>query len=107
MKIIHFFANKYIVCIIVFLLVLFGNNRIGTNRDLKQQIKDKERTIKEERERINAVEQYILSLQNDPVMQEEYVRNHYYMKKPNEEIFRMVGSDNLDKKKHSHEASNH
>lgn len=99
MKIIHFFANKYIISIILFLLILFGNNHIGTNRDLKQQIKDKQKTILKERKQINEAEQYILSLQNDPVMQEEHVRNHYYMKKPNEEVFRMVNKEDKHKKK--------
>ena len=90
MKIVRFIANKYIISIIIFLIILISNNRIGINRDLQQQINDKEKAIKEERETINAVEQYILQLQNDPVLQEEYVRNHYYMKKPNEDIFRIV-----------------
>lgn len=90
MNILRFLANKYIISIIIFLIILIGNNRIGVNRDLQQQINDKEKAIKEERESINAVEQYILRLQNDPVLQEEYVRNHYYLKKPNEDIFRIV-----------------
>ena len=93
MKIIRLLANKYVISIALFTIILIANNHLGINRDLKQQIKDKEKLIEEERIKINAVEQYIKKIIDDPVMQEEYVRNHYYMKKPNEDIFRIVSSE--------------
>ncbi len=99
MRIIRLLANKYVISIAIFLIILIANNHIGTNRDLQQQIEDKNKILQEERDKINAIEQYILQIQRDPVMQEEFVRNHYYLKKPNEDIFRMIPTEEKNSKK--------
>ena len=101
MKILAFIRkHKYLLTIAIFVFILlFGNNRIAVNRELKRQIREKEKVIGEERAKIDSVELYIEKLQEDPVMQEEYVRNRYHMKKPNEDIFHIFRSNTGDKKK--------
>ncbi|MBO7464867.1 MAG: septum formation initiator family protein [Bacteroidales bacterium] len=103
MKVIEFIAkHKYILTIALFaLLLLFGNSRIAINRDLKKQIREKEKAIEQESRTIDSVELYIEKLQHDPTMQEEYVRNHYHMKKANEDVFHISRPENSrNKKKH-------
>lgn len=101
MRILEFIRrHKYILTIAAFaFILLFGNNRIAVNRDLKRQIKEKEKVIEQERAKIDSVELQIEQLQQDPVMQEEYVRNRYHLKKPNEDIFHISRSSATDQKK--------
>ena len=89
MKVIEFIRkHKYILTIALFAIVLlFGNSRIAINRELKKQIREKENVIKGERATIDSLELYMEKMQQDPLMQEEYVRNRYNMKKPDEDIF--------------------
>lgn len=102
MKVLEFIKrHKYILTILVFAAILFfGNNRISINRDLKKQIREKEKTVEEERLKIDSVEMYLERLHQDPNMQEAYVRERYHMKKPDEDIFHVVRpQENAGKKK--------
>ncbi|MBO4282173.1 MAG: septum formation initiator family protein [Bacteroidales bacterium] len=91
MKVFDFITrHKYLLTIAVFAIFLFfGNNRIAFNRELKQQIKEKEKVVAAERAKIDSVEMYIEQIQHDTLLQEEYIRNHYGMKKSNEDIFQI------------------
>ncbi len=101
MKIFEFIRrHKYILTIALFaLILLFGNGRIFTNREMKQKIKEKEKVIEQERAKIDSLDLYIENLQQNPLLQEEYIRNRYHMKKPDEDIFFVSRPDNSDKKK--------
>ncbi len=101
MKVIEFIRkHKYLLTIAVFaVILLFGNSRIAVNRDLKRQIREKQKVIDLERRKIDSLELYIEKLQQDPVMQEEYVRNRYHMKLPNEDIFHVSYPENNGKKR--------
>ncbi len=101
MKIFEFIRrHKYILTIALFaLILLFGNGRVFTNREMKQKIKEKEKVIEQERAKIDSLALYIENLQQNPLLQEEYIRNRYHMKKPDEDIFFVSRPDNRDKKK--------
>ncbi len=91
MKVFDFITrHKYILTLALFAIFLFfGNNHISLNRELRQQIKEKEKVVAAERAKIDSVEMYIEQIQHDTQLQEEYVRNHYGMKKSNEDIFQI------------------
>ncbi|MBQ2489760.1 MAG: hypothetical protein II525_08140, partial [Bacteroidales bacterium] len=61
MKIFEFIRrHKYILTIALFaLILLFGNGRIFTNREMKQKIKEKEKVIEQERAKIDSLDLYI------------------------------------------------
>ena len=102
MKVLEFIKkHKYILTLLLFVfLIFFGNNRLAMNRELKKQIREKEKTIEEEKIKIDSVELYMEQLRQNPDMQEAYVRNRYHMKKPNEDIFYISRpQENVKKKK--------
>lgn len=101
MKVLEFIKkHKYLLTILLFAcLLFFGNNRISINRELKKQIREKEKVIEEERLKIDSVEMYMEQLRRDPDMQEGYVRNRYHMKKPDEDIFLVSRPQETAKKK--------
>lgn len=98
--------HKYFFTVIVFIIILLFDNHIRINRSLKQQIKEKEAAVREERNKINSVERDINRLKNDPELQEEYIRNHYYMKKSDEDIFHIVNT-NSQKDKSKNDKKNY
>ena len=100
MKVLEFIRrHKVILTIAAFaVILLFGNNRIAVNREMKRKIKEKEMRIEKERAQIDSLQLYIERLQQDPGLQEEFVRNRYHMKKANEDIFHIQQPDTRKKK---------
>ncbi len=93
MKIINFCIKyKYILTLIVFALYLFlGDNNILENRKLNNEIEDLESELGHYKTTVVGIKtQHSLSSINSKEEQEEYFRKHHHLKKENEDIFRIV-----------------
>jgi cell division protein FtsB len=93
MRIINFCIRyKYVLTCIVFLLYLFfGNNNIIENRRKNRKIKNLENELQHYKAAVaNLKTQKNLSVVNTEEEREEYFRKHHYLKKEDEDIFRIV-----------------
>ena len=93
MKIINFCIKyKYVLTIIVFLLYLFfGDNNIIENRKRNNELKNLKNELQHYKTNVESVKtQNNLSTVNTKEEQEEYFRKHHYLKKEDEDIFRIV-----------------
>ena len=93
MKIIHFCIKyRYVLTVIVFLLYLFfGDNNVIENSKKKQKLKNLEIELQHYKSAVASVKtQNNLSTVNTKEEQEEYFRKHLYLKKEDEDIFRIV-----------------
>lgn len=101
MKVLEFIKrHKYLLTLLLFaFLLFFGNSRIPLIREQRKQIREKEKTIEEERILVDSVDLAMEQLRQDPDKQEAYVRNRYHMKKANEDIFHVARPQENAKKK--------
>ena len=93
MKIINFCIKyKYVLTIIVFLLYLFlGDNNIMENRKQNKELQSLENELQHYKTTVDNVKtQSNLSAINSPEDREEYFRKHHYLKKEDEDIFRIM-----------------
>lgn len=90
--------NKYVAVTLIFLafFFFFSENNIRVILRLKRELKDmnKEAALLEHDIKQDSLE--AVSLFGSPATLEAYGREHYYMKRDNEDIF--IINDNLEKK---------
>jgi cell division protein FtsB len=97
MKIINFCIRyKYVLTIAVFLLYLFfGDNNIFENRKWNKEIKELDNKLKYCKMTVDNIKtQNNLTSVTTKEEEEEYFRNHLYLKKNNEDVFRIVYDKN-------------
>ena len=88
-KLWHFVKNPYVAVTIVFVLLLFflSENNIRVTHKLKREVAalTKEADILERDIHQDSID--VLTLFDNPDALETYAREHYYMKRDNEDIF--------------------
>ena len=93
MRIVNFCIKyKYVLTVIVFLLYLFlGDNNLFENQKRNKEIKKLEKELLHYQTTLAGMKtQNNLSSVNTREEREEYFRKHHYLKKENEDIFRIV-----------------
>ena len=96
-KIISFLKNKYLLTLIglVVWVVFFDKNDLGTQVELRQQVKQLEKEKNYFSHEISVITSDIKELTSNPKTLEKFGREKYLMKRNNEDIFVIVE----DKKK--------
>lgn len=96
-KIFSFLKNKYLLTIIGLLVwvIFFDKNDIGTQIELRQQVKHLEKERNYFSQEISVITSDIKELTTNPHTLEKFAREKYLMKRNNEDIFVIVE----DKKK--------
>lgn len=88
-KIWHVVKNKYVAATLIFLLffLFLGENNLIVTHRLKKELKElnDENELLEQSIRQDSVE--AMALYDDPDALEAYGREHYYMKRADEDIF--------------------
>lgn len=94
------FSNAYVLVLTLFVvwMVFFDTNSLLIHWELRKEIQKLERQ-KEFLETEIEKDQVILKKLSKPEELEKYAREHYYMKKENEEIFLIEYEDSLKQKK--------
>ena len=93
MKVINFCIRyKYVLTVIVFMLYLFlGDNNVIENSKKNKEIKKLENDLQHYKTTVASMKtQNNLSSVNTKEEREEYFRKHHYLKKEDEDIFRIV-----------------
>ncbi len=91
-KIFHFFRNKYVLTLLIFIIWLFlfdSNNvldQMKQQKELNQLKSDKEYYQK----RIKEDSQKLKELETDSKSLEKFAREQYLMKKENEDLFIVI-----------------
>jgi cell division protein FtsB len=91
--------NKYVLTIVALVvwLLFFDKNDVFTQYDRHEQVQKLEQEVKYFRAEIARNRQEEKELQNNPKLLEKFAREHYLMKKDNEEIYILV-SDSVQKR---------
>jgi cell division protein DivIC len=90
--VLKFFTNRYILVIVVLAiwLLFFDKNDFFTQMDRKQQVEKLEKDVQFYKDEIRRNKEALEQLQSDTVLLEKFAREHYLMKKDNEEIYVIV-----------------
>lgn len=88
-KVFHFLFNKYTLTGAAFVvwMTLFDQNDWMTQKGTKKQLQDVKDNIKFLTAKTEEMEGDLKLLQNDPDRLERYAREHYRMKKDNEDLY--------------------
>ncbi|CAN5499478.1 septum formation initiator family protein [soil metagenome] len=93
----YLYTNKYLIASLIFLvwLLFFDRNdlfsQLSYRKDLKKIKAEKEYYLEE----IDENKKDMKELMSDPEHLEKYAREHYLMKKDNEEIFLVLPDSNI------------
>lgn len=84
-----FFWMKYVIAILIFGVSIgfVGENSIINRIEHKREIHELQRKITELRHRFDIENQSLQKLKNDPAEVRRVAREHYFMKKENEDVF--------------------
>jgi cell division protein DivIC len=95
----RFFKNKYVLAVLFLAtwLLFFDKNDLFTQLDRRQQVKKLERERDYYTSEIERSKQEIKELQSNPRMLEKFAREHYLMKRDNEDVYIIV-TDSVGKK---------
>lgn len=87
--IISIFKNKYLLSLTVFaVIILFtDHNNLFEQADRKQQLNELLDKQAYYEQKIEQTKKELAELQNNPIALEKYAREHFYMKKDNEDLF--------------------
>ncbi len=93
-KILPLIFNKYVGAALVFAvwMLFFDQRDYFFVHNLKEHRKELERKKKYYQEQIDKAKKDLIDLQNNPAAIEKYAREHYLMKKDDEDIFLMEDS---------------
>lgn len=85
----HIVKNKYVAATLIFLLffLFIGENNLMVTRKLKREVSELNKEAQLIREGIEQDSIAAVSLIGNPEAIETYGREHYYMKRQNEDIF--------------------
>ena len=93
-------TNMYVLILTIFVvwMVFFDTNSLLIHWELKKQIKSLEKQREFLHEEIEKDKKIIKKL-SDPEELEKFAREHYYLKKKNEEIYLIEYEDSIKSKK--------
>src|SRR5690606_1342261 len=93
-------TNMYVLVLTIFVvwMVFFDTNSLLIHWELKKQIKSLEKQREFLHEEIERDKKIIKKL-SDPEELEKFAREHYYLKKKNEEIYLIEYEDSVKSKK--------
>ncbi|MCM4169010.1 Cell division protein FtsB [Arenibacter antarcticus] len=93
-------TNMYVLVLSVFLvwMIFFDTNSLLIHWELKKEIKNLEKQQEFLKEEISRDKKIIKKL-TDPEELEKFAREHYYLKKKNEEIYLIEYEDSIKSKK--------
>ena len=82
-------TNKYLVALAVFaaMMLFFDDNNLFVQLDHKRQLNELLTQKKYYEERISSTNKELSELQKSPASVEKFVREHYMMKRANEDVF--------------------
>lgn len=88
-KIFSFLFNKYLLTSAAFVvwMTFFDQNDWMTQKDTRKQLQDVKDNIGFLMAKTEAMEQDLKLLQNNPERLERYAREHYRMKRDNEDLY--------------------
>jgi cell division protein DivIC len=88
-KIFQFLTNRYFLVTAFFLswIFFFAENDLVTQYKQGKEYNEMKEKIKYLEAEIQEMKKQTIALQTDSATIEKYAREHYHMKKPNEEIF--------------------
>jgi len=88
----HFFRNKYILSLVVFVvwICFFDHNDLLTQADRKRELTKLETTTTYYEEQIAVTKKDLQRLENDPAVLEKFARENFYLKRPGEQVFVIV-----------------
>lgn len=88
-KIRKIFINKYLIVLVVFvvLVTFFDNHSLIHRWQTHRRIVEMEKELKFYQEEIKATKQKKNELRSSKENLEKFAREHYYMKKENEDVF--------------------
>ena len=94
-KIPHRYRNRYAFTLCVFILWMsfFDKNNIISQISLKLEVNELNKTKEKLFVQIKDIRYRHDKLLNDPKEQERFAREKYWMKRPDEDIFIMVGGE--------------
>lgn len=100
---------KYIVAIFIFLLIIgvIDENSWWVRHQRKAEIAFLEEQIKNYEQQYNEYSQMLEALGNDQNAVERMAREKYYMKRPNEDVFVFVTTDDYEIQKPLEKPSDH
>lgn len=84
-----FISNKFTIATLVFAvwMMFLDVNSWSIHRQLDQEIEDLEESIQYYQEEIAKDQKLLNELGSDPEKLEKFAREHYYLRKPNEELY--------------------
>ena len=87
--VIKIFKNKYFLSLAVFAVILLftDHNNLFEQADRQRQLNELLDKQKYYELQIEKTKKELAELQNNPAAMEKYAREHYYMKKDNEDLF--------------------
>lgn len=88
-KIFNFFTNKYLLTSVAFVvwMTFFDQNDWMTQKDTQKQLQDVKDHIEFLTAKTETMEQDLKLLQTNPERLEKYAREHYRMKRDNEDLY--------------------
>ncbi|QEC67600.1 septum formation initiator family protein [Panacibacter ginsenosidivorans] len=99
-SIISIVKNKYLIAISAFTVIVlfFDHNNLFEQIDRKQELKELQAKKQYYQDEIEKTKKELADLSNNPAAIEKYAREHYQMKRDNEDVF-MVENTNDSLKK--------
>lgn len=88
-KVFNFFTNKYLLTSVAFVvwMTFFDQNDWMTQKDTQKQLQDVKDHIGFLTAKTEEMEQDLKLLQTNPERLEKYAREHYRMKRDNEDLY--------------------
>ena len=90
--------NKYLLVVLALAvwLLFFDKNDLFSQFARKKEVKKLEADVKYYRDEIARNQKEMVELQSNPILLEKFAREHYLMKKDNEDIFILVPDTLID-----------
>lgn len=88
-KILSYLKNKYVLSVLVFLMLIFfyDRNDIFVQLDRANKLETLHKSKDFYQHEIDKTNKELTSLEQSPAALEKYAREHFFMKKDNEEVF--------------------
>lgn len=89
MKLLRILGNKFVITTAIFLvwMLFFDQNDWFTQREKKKELQDTKDNIEYLNKEIAGMEKDYNALVSDPKKLEQYAREHYRMKRDNEDLY--------------------
>ena len=99
-SIISIVKNKYLITISAFTVILLflDHNNLFEQIDRKQELKELQIKKQYYQDEIEKTKKELADLSNNPAAIEKYAREHYQMKRDNEDVFLVENPNDLLKK---------